>query len=337
MNILVTGGAGYIGSHTCHELIISGHSVVVVDNLSNSSVISLKRIEKISKRKIIFYKIDLRDKIGLKNVFQNNKIDAVIHFAGLKSVSESVSNPIEYYKNNVISTITLCEVMKLYNCKVLAFSSSATVYGNKNSSPIKESAQISAINPYGQSKIANELFLRDLFDSDMSWSIALLRYFNPVGAHKSGLIGEDPKGIPGNLMPFISQVAIGRLEKLSIFGNDYDTHDGTGVRDYIHVVDLARGHIKVIEFLFKKSQLLALNLGTGVGHSVLDLIKAFQDVSGKKVPYEFVERRSGDIAECYADISLVESTLSWKAQFKLEDMCRDTWKWQLNNPEGYGS
>lgn len=337
MNVLVTGGAGYIGSHTCQSLIEFGNKVVVVDNLSNSSLRSIQRVEEITRAKIAFYQIDVRDKPSLIKVFEQNDIDAVIHFAGLKSVSDSVIEPISYYQNNVIGTIILCEVMQYFGCKTFVFSSSATVYGDSKVVPIKENSPLSATNPYGQSKITVELFLRDLFESDNSWCIALLRYFNPVGAHKSGLIGEDPQGTPSNLMPYISQVAIGKIEKLSIFGNDYKTHDGTGVRDYIHVLDLAEGHLNVLEFLKRNPQVLTLNLGTGVGYSVLDIVKVFEKISGKKVPYEFVARRSGDISKCFADVTLAEKIISWRAIYGLEEMCLDTWRWQSMNPSGYAN
>jgi len=335
MKILVTGGAGYIGSHTCLALIEEGYEVVVVDNLSNSSIEPINRLETLTHQKIIFYEVDLRKKIELVNIFKENSIDAVIHFAGLKSVYQSVLQPIEYYNNNVSSTIVLCDVMKQFNCKTLVFSSSATVYGDPHIVPIKENFPLSATNPYGRSKLMIEEILRDVFISDDSWQIARLRYFNPVGAHKTGLIGEDPIGTPSNLFPYMLQVASGKRKKLSIFGGDYDTHDGTGVRDYIHILDLVEGHIKALKALFKKKQMLTINLGTGKGYSVLDVISAFEKVSGKKIAYEIIERRDGDIANCYADPSLAAESIDWKAAYELDEMCEDSWRWQLKNPEGY--
>ena len=336
MKILVTGGAGYIGSHTCIELIKSGYEVVVVDNLCNSSLESIKRVEKLTDSDIHFHKVDVRDKVSLARVFEQYPIDGVIHFAGLKAVGESVEKPIEYYDTNVSGTFILAEVMREFNCKTFVFSSSATVYGNPHTVPIKENFPISATNPYGRSKLMIEEFLQDVFIADDSWHIALLRYFNPVGAHKSGLIGEDSNNIPNNLMPYISQVAIGKLENLSIFGGDYDTHDGTGVRDYIHVVDLAKGHIKALQALKDKSQVLTVNLGTGKGYSVLDMIKAFEKASDKNIAYQIVDRRPGDIATCYADPSYAVEKLDWKAEYELDEMCEDTWRWQSMNPKGYG-
>ncbi len=335
MNILVTGGAGYIGSHTCIELIKSGYKVVVVDNLCNSSLESLKRIEKLSDSNIPFHKVDVRDKQALTRVFDQYSIDGVIHFAGLKAVGESVEKPIEYYDTNVGGTFILTEVMRNFDCKTFVFSSSATVYGNPHTVPIKEGFPTSVTNPYGRSKLMIEEFLQDVFVADDSWHIALLRYFNPVGAHKSGLIGEDPNGIPNNLMPYISQVAVGKLEKLSVFGGDYDTPDGTGVRDYIHVVDLAKGHVKALQALEEKPQVLTVNLGTGKGYSVLDMVKAFERASGKSVPYQIVDRRLGDIATCYADPAYAVEALDWKAKHGLDEMCEDTWRWQSQNPNGY--
>ena len=336
MKILVTGGAGYIGSHTCIELIKSGYEVVVVDNLCNSSLESLKRVEKLTDSDIPFHRIDVRDKAGLTRVFEQYSIDGVIHFAGLKAVGESVEKPIEYYDANVGGTFILAEVMRDFNCKTFVFSSSATVYGDPHTVPIKEDFPLSVTNPYGRSKLMVEEFLQDVFVSDDSWHIALLRYFNPVGAHKSGLIGEDPDNIPNNLMPYISQVAIGKLEKLSIFGGDYDTPDGTGVRDYIHVVDLAKGHLKALQALKSRSQVLTVNLGTGNGYSVRDMIKAFEKASNREVQFQIVGRRSGDIATCYADPSYAEKILDWKAECELDEMCEDTWRWQSMNPKGYG-
>jgi len=336
MKILVTGGAGYIGSHTCVELIKSGYEVVVVDNLCNSSLESIKRVEKLTDSDIPFHKVDVRDKQALTCVFEQYSIDGVIHFAGLKSVGESVEKPIEYYDTNVSGTFILAEVMREFNCKTFVFSSSATVYGNPHTVPIKEDFPISATNPYGRSKLMIEEFLQDVFIADDSWHIALLRYFNPVGAHKSGLIGEDPNDTPNNLIPYISQVAIGKLENLSIFGGDYDTHDGTGVRDYIHVVDLAKGHIKALQALKDKPQVLTVNLGTGKGYSVLDMIKAFERASDKNIAYQIVDRRPGDIATCYADPAYAVEKLDWKAEYELDEMCEDTWRWQSMNPKGYG-
>ena len=336
MKILVTGGAGYIGSNTCIELIKSGYEVVVVDNLCNSSLESIKRVEKLTDSDIPFHKVDVRDKQALTCVFEQYSIDGVIHFAGLKSVGESVDKPIEYYDTNVSGTFILAEVMREFNCKTFVFSSSATVYGNPHTVPIKEDFPISATNPYGRSKLMIEEFLQDVFIADDSWHIALLRYFNPVGAHKSGLIGEDPNDTPNNLIPYISQVAIGKLENLSIFGGDYDTHDGTGVRDYIHVVDLAKGHIKALQALKDKPQVLTVNLGTGKGYSVLDIIKAFEKASDKNIAYQIVDRRPGDIATCYADPTYAVEKLDWKAEFELDEMCEDTWRWQSMNPKGYG-
>jgi UDP-glucose 4-epimerase len=335
MNILVTGGAGYIGSHVCIELIKSSYKVVVVDNLCNSLLESLKRIEKLSDSNIPFHKVDVRDKQALTRVFDQYSIDGVIHFAGLKAVGESVEKPIEYYDTNVGGTFILTEVMRNFDCKTFVFSSSATVYGNPHTVPIKEGFPTSVTNPYGRSKLMIEEFLQDVFVADDSWHIALLRYFNPVGAHKSGLIGEDPNGIPNNLMPYISQVAVGKLEKLSVFGGDYDTPDGTGVRDYIHVVDLAKGHVKALQALEEKPQVLTVNLGTGKGYSVLDMVKAFERASGKSVPYQIVDRRLGDIATCYADPAYAVEALDWKAKHGLDEMCEDTWRWQSQNPNGY--
>ncbi|SFV86812.1 UDP-glucose 4-epimerase [hydrothermal vent metagenome] len=335
MKILVTGGAGYIGSHTCIELIEAGYEVVVIDNLCNSSLESLKRVERIVERDIPFYEVDVRDKARLTEIFEMYAFDGVIHFAGLKAVGESVEKPIEYYDTNVGGTFTLTEVMRDFNCKTFVFSSSATVYGNPQTVPIKENFPLSATNPYGRSKLLIEEFLKDVFIADDTWHIALLRYFNPVGAHKSGLIGEDPNDTPNNLMPYISQVAIGKLDTLSIFGGDYDTYDGTGVRDYIHVIDLAKGHVNALQALMNKPQVLTVNLGTGNGYSVLDMVKAFEQASGKTVAYQIVKRRVGDIATCYADPTYAAEILGWKAEHGLEDMCQDTWRWQSVNPDGY--
>ena len=335
MRILVTGGAGYIGSHTLVELLNAGHEIVVVDNLSNSKEESLKRVREITGRDFDFFKADLCDKPVLQDIFSNNAVDAVIHFAGLKAVGESVQKPLEYYSNNVYGTLCLCEVMREYNVKKIVFSSSATVYGDPHTVPITENFPLSATNPYGKSKLFIEEILKDLWVSDKSWDIILLRYFNPVGAHSSGKIGEDPNDIPNNLVPFISQVAIGKLEILSVFGNDYPTHDGTGVRDYIHVVDLAIGHLRAIDKIESKTDTKIYNLGTGRGYSVLEMIEAFKKASGRDIPYKIVSRRSGDIAECFADPSLAERELDWIAEKGIDEMCADTWRWQSQNPNGY--
>ena len=335
MNILVTGGAGYIGSHTCIELIEADHHIVVVDNLSNSSFESLARVESITDCTIDFYQEDVRDRTAMRKIFSENDIDGVIHFAGLKSVFESVQNPIEYYDNNVIGTFALVEVMQEFGCKNFIFSSSATVYGDPVSLPIKENSPLAACNPYGRSKLIVEEFLQDLFFADNTWRIALLRYFNPVGAHKSGLIGEYPIGIPNNLMPYIAKVALGKIDMLRVFGDDYDTHDGTGVRDYIHVVDLAKGHLKALTKIHRKPQVLIVNLGTGVGYSVLEIVSAFEKVSRQSVPYKIVSRRIGDVPICYADPTYAKEILNWHAEHNLEDMCEDTWRWLTQNPDGY--
>ena len=335
MAILTTGGAGYIGSHTCIELINAGYDVVVVDNLDNSSDVSLDRVEKITGKKAKFYKEDVRDKDALRKIFTENNIEAVIHFAGLKAVGESVRMPIEYYDNNLISTISLLEVMREFDCKRLVFSSSATVYGVATEMPLTEDMPLGATNPYGRTKYFIEEILRDVYVSDKSWSIALLRYFNPIGAHESGTIGEDPKGIPNNLMPYISQVAVGKLEKLHVFGDDYDTPDGTGVRDYIHVVDLAFGHVKAVDWALANEGCEAINLGTGNGISVLELKAAFEKASGAKVPYVVDPRRPGDLAEVYADSSKARELLGWEAKRGVKEMCEDSWRWQKNNPNGY--
>lgn len=335
MNVLVTGGAGYIGSHTVLELLNEGHQVIVVDNLSNSSKEALNRVKKITGKELTFYEEDLLNKSAIEFIFSENDIDSVIHFAGFKAVGESVAKPLSYYHNNITSTIYLCEIMEKYGVKNMVFSSSATVYGDPDEVPITEDFPLSATNPYGRTKLFIEYILKDLHIADHSWNIALLRYFNPVGAHKSGLIGEDPNDIPNNLMPYISQVAVGKLEQLSVFGDDYPTHDGTGVRDYIHVVDLALGHLKALEKLEDKPGLVVYNLGTGKGSSVLDMVKAFEKASGKKVPYTITDRRPGDIAECYADPSKAEKELGWKAEHDIEEMCEDTWRWQSKNPNGY--
>ena len=335
MSILVTGGAGYIGSHTCVELLEAGYEVVVVDNLSNSSELSLSRVKKITGKSLTFYEADLLDRDALVDIFEKEKIDSVIHFAGLKAVGESVAKPLEYYHNNVTGTLVLCDVMRQFGVKSIVFSSSATVYGNPKTVPINEDFPLFATNPYGRTKLMLEEIFRDLYVADNEWRIVLLRYFNPIGAHESALIGEDPKGIPNNLVPYITQVAVGKLEKLSVFGDDYDTHDGTGVRDYIHVVDLADGHVKALDKIKKSSGVFTYNLGTGVGYSVLDMVKAFAKTVGKEIPYKVIPRREGDIATCYADPSLASKELNWQAKRDLKDMCEDSWKWQKNNPKGY--
>ncbi len=332
--ILVTGGAGYIGTHTCIELIEAGYKIVVVDNLCNASLEGLKRVRRIVGVDIPFYQVDVRDKVGLTKVFEVHNFDGVIHFAGLKAVGESVEMPIKYYDTNVGGTFILAEVMRDFDCKTFVFSSSATVYGNPKMVPIREDFPLSATNPYGRSKLMIEEFLQDVFVADDAWNIALLRYFNPIGAHKSGLIGENPNGVPNNLIPYISQVAVGKLDKLNVFGGDYDTADGTGVRDYIHVVDLAKGHVKALQAL-DEPQVLIVNLGTGNGYSVLDMVKAFEKSSGKIVAYKIVDRRAGDIATCYADVSFAKTKLGWQAERELDEMCEDTWRWQSQNPDGF--
>jgi UDP-glucose 4-epimerase len=331
LNILITGGAGYIGSHTCVELLNSGYTVIILDNLFNSKKESLDRISDISGKTFKFYEIDLINRQQLEQVFIENKIDAVIHFAGLKAVGESVTNPISYYQNNVGGTINLCEIMQKYNVKNLVFSSSATVYGTPETIPISEDFPLSATNPYGQTKLMIEEILRDLYLSDDTWRIAILRYFNPIGAHSSGKIGEDPNGIPNNLMPYITQVAIGKLPILNVFGGDYHTVDGTGVRDYIHVVDLAEGHIKALEKTNKDKGVHIYNLGTGKGYSVLELIRAFENASGLNVPYQIVDRRPGDIAISYANPKKAKIDLGWSASRQIEEMCLDSWNWQKSN------
>ena len=335
MSVLVTGGAGYIGSHTCVEMLDAGYDVVVVDNLDNSSKESLNRVEKITGKKVKFYENDVRDKQGLRKIFSENKIEAVIHFAGLKAVGESVKKPMMYYSNNIDSTLVLIDVMNEFGVKKIVFSSSATVYGVAKEMPLKEGMPTGAINPYGRTKLFIEEILRDLYISDNEWSIALLRYFNPIGAHKSGIIGEDPKGIPNNLMPYITQVAVGKLEKLHVYGNDYDTPDGTGVRDYIHVMDLAKGHVSALKAIASNCGVKVYNLGTGRGYSVLELIHAFEKVSGIKIPYVIEERRPGDVAVSYSDPTKANKELDWNAEFTILDMCRDSWNWQKKNPDGY--
>ncbi len=335
MSILVTGGAGYIGSHTCVELLNGGFDVVILDNLSNSKQEALNRIEELTCKKLKFYEVDILDKDGVDQVFIENNIEAVIHFAGLKAVGESVQFPLKYYHNNITGTLILCEVMQKHGVKNIVFSSSATVYGTPERVPISENFPLSTTNPYGSTKLMIEQILGDVYVSDKEWSIALLRYFNPIGAHESGRIGEDPNGIPNNLMPFITQVAVGKRDKLSVFGNDYTTHDGTGVRDYIHVVDLAKGHLKALEKVKGSNGIEAYNLGTGTGYSVLDLVKSFEKATGQEISYEIVARRAGDIAECFADPTKASNMLDWIAEKGIEEMCRDSWRWQSLNPEGY--
>ncbi|MBO4287858.1 MAG: UDP-glucose 4-epimerase GalE [Kiritimatiellae bacterium] len=337
MRILVTGGAGFIGSHTCVELQEAGYEVVVVDNLSNSCEESLKRVQEITGKKLTFHKVDILDRAALNAVFaQNGPFDAVIHFAAFKAVGESVKFPLKYYGNNITGTIALCEVMAAHGCKNIVFSSSATVYGQPETVPIKEDFPTpGATNPYGWTKLMMEQVFRDVQKADPEWNIILLRYFNPIGAHASGRIGEDPAGIPNNLMPYVSQVAVGKLKELSVFGNDYPTRDGTGIRDYIHVVDLAIGHVKAIEKLAQKPGLAVYNLGTGRGTSVLEMVRAFEKASGRKVPYVIKPRRPGDIAECWADPSKAAAELGWRAERDIEKMCEDGWRWQSNNPNGF--
>lgn len=335
MKVMVTGGAGYIGSHTCVELLGAGHDVVVVDNLCNSSEESLRRVERIAGRGLAFERADIRDAAALELIFSRHAIDAVIHFAGLKAVGESVQQPLRYYQNNVEGTLTLCETMARHAVFDLVFSSSATVYGDPHTVPITESFPLSATNPYGRSKLMVEEILRDLGKADSRWNLILLRYFNPVGAHASGLIGEDPNGIPNNLVPYITQVAVGKLEQLAVFGNDWPTPDGTGVRDYIHVVDLAVGHLRALDKLTQAPGVVAYNLGTGQGYSVLDMIAAVEKASGKKIDYRFAARRSGDIASCYADPSFAAAELNWRAERGIDEMTRDAWNWQRQNPQGY--
>ena len=337
MNVLVTGGAGYIGSHTCVELLNRGFGVVVIDNLVNSSPKSLERVQDITGKRLDFYEEDVRDRAALDRIFEKHDIDCVIHFAGLKAVGESVQMPLEYYDNNLFSTVRLCEAMKDHKVGNIVFSSSATVYSADNTVPLKEASKTGmCTNPYGWTKYMSEQILRDTAHANNDWSITLLRYFNPIGAHPSGLIGEDPRGIPNNLFPYITQVAVGRRDHLNIFGNDYDTPDGTGVRDYIHVMDLAAGHVSAIEYMLKghKGENV-FNLGTGNGYSVLEMVQAFERVTGQKVPYEIIDRRPGDIATVYADTSKSAAELGWKAKYGLDDMCRDSWKWQSTNPYGF--
>ena len=337
MAILITGGCGYIGSHTCIEMLAAGYDIVVIDNYYNSKPEALARVKEISGKDFPFYECDIRDADGLRNVFQQHDIEAVIHFAGLKAVGESVEKPLMYYDNNVYGTLELYRVMKEFGCKRIIFSSSATVYGNDNESPLREDMRTGGCtNPYGRTKFVIEEIFKDICVSDPEFSAVLLRYFNPVGAHESGRIGEDPNGIPNNLMPFLLQVAIGKRECLSVFGNDYDTPDGTGVRDYIHVVDLAKGHVKAVAFAMKQTGATPINLGTGVGYSVLDMVKAFEKVNGVPVNHKITARRPGDIATCYSNPAKAKELLGWEAEKTLEDMCRDSWKWQSQNPQGYG-
>lgn len=337
MNILVTGGAGYIGSHTCVELLNAGYDVVVVDNYYNSSPKSLERVKELTGKDFKFYECDVRDTEGMDKIFKENKINAVIHFAGLKAVGESCEKPLEYYDNNIGGTLKLCDVMRNNGCKNIVFSSSATVYGMNNISPLKETMKTGGTtNPYGTTKYMIEIILEDICKADSEWNVTLLRYFNPIGAHKSGRIGENPNGIPNNLMPYITQVAIGKRPFLSVYGDDYDTADGTGVRDYIHVVDLAEGHVKAVENILEGQKgVQVFNLGTGVGYSVLDIVKAFSKTYGKELPYKIAPRRPGDLAVCYSDPSKAKEVLGWEAKRGIEEMCEDSWRWQSNNPNGY--
>ncbi|MFT9869713.1 UDP-glucose 4-epimerase GalE [Bacillus mobilis] len=335
MAILITGGAGYIGSHTCIELLNNNYKIIVVDNLSNSSIESLNRVKEITGKQFEFYKESVLNREKMNEIFLRHNIEAVIHFAGFKAVGESTTIPLVYYYNNIISTIILCDVMQKHNVKKFIFSSSATVYGIPKTSPITEEFPLSVTNPYGQTKLMIEQIMRDVAKADDEWSIALLRYFNPFGAHKSGRIGEDPNGVPNNLMPYVTQVAVGKLKELNIFGNDYPTKDGTGVRDYIHVVDLAKGHVKALEKVLETKGIEAYNLGTGKGYSVLEMVKAFEKVSGKKIPYKVIGRRPGDVAICFADVSKAKRELGWEAEYGLEEMCVDSWRWQVNNKNGY--
>ena len=336
MAILVTGGAGYIGSHTVVELQTAGYDVVVLDNLSNSSEKSLQRVEKITGKPVTFYKADILDRDALNAVFEKESIDSCIHFAGLKAVGESVQKPWEYYENNIAGTLTLVDVIRKHGVKNIIFSSSATVYGDPAFVPITEECpKGQCTNPYGWTKSMLEQILMDIQKADPEWNVVLLRYFNPIGAHKSGMIGENPNGIPNNLMPYITQVAVGKLKELGVFGNDYDTPDGTGVRDYIHVVDLAKGHVKALKKIEEKAGLKVYNLGTGIGYSVLDIVKNFEEATGVKIPYVIKDRRAGDIATCYSSAEKAEKELGWKAEFGIKEMCADSWKWQSNNPNGY--
>lgn len=338
MSILVTGGAGYIGSHTCLELLKAGYEVVVADNLCNSSEEAVRRVEKIAGKPVKFYQADILDREALNKIFDTEEIDSVIHFAGLKAVGESVAKPLEYYHNNITGTLILCDVMRNHGVKNIVFSSSATVYGDPAFVPVTEDCPKGQItNPYGQTKSMLEQILTDFHVADPEWNVVLLRYFNPIGAHESGLIGEDPKGIPNNLVPYIAQVAVGKLQCLGVFGNDYPTHDGTGVRDYIHVVDLAVGHVKALKKIEEKAGVCIYNLGTGKGYSVLDVVKAYEKACGREIKYEIKPRRPGDIATCYADASKAREELGWEAERGIEEMCADSWRWQSANPDGYRS
>lgn len=333
--ILVTGGAGFIGSHTCIELLNAGHEVVVLDNLCNSSSKSLEIVERETNKTLHFYEVDIRDEKQLEKIFDDEKVEGVIHFAGLKAVGESSIIPLDYYDNNIAGTLNLLKVMKNHNCKNIIFSSSATVYGSPKTVPIKENFPLSVTNPYGRTKLMLEEILTDLYNSDNEWNIVLLRYFNPIGAHVSGDLGEDPKGVPNNLLPYITQVAVGKLERVGVFGNDYDTEDGTGVRDYIHVVDLAKGHVAALQKLATGSGLSIYNLGTGKGYSVLDMIKNMSEVVGFDIPYQILPRRKGDIATCYADASKAKEELGWEAKYDIYKMCQDSWRWQSKHPNGF--
>jgi UDP-glucose 4-epimerase len=335
MEVLVTGGAGYIGSHTCLELLNAGYNVIVADNLCNSSYESLKRVQAITGKTLKFYQADINDEAGMNQIFSENKVDAVVHFAGLKAVGESVQNPLEYYRNNISGTLVLLDCMRKHGVKNMVFSSSATVYGLPRTVPIKEDFPLSTTNPYGSTKLMIENILTDIYRSDEEWNIILLRYFNPIGAHESGMIGEDPDGIPNNLVPYIAKVAVGRLPYVNVFGNDYKTKDGTGVRDYIHVVDLAEGHLKALEKINGNPGLAVYNLGTGVGYSVLEIIDNFGKACGKEIPYRITDRRPGDIDICYADVTKAKKELGWQARYGIDKMCKDTWNWQNKNPEGY--
>lgn len=335
MNVLVTGGAGYIGSHTCVELLNANHQVIVIDNLSKSNKIALERVEGITGKKIKFYCIDLLSEIEIEDVFKSNNIDSVIHFAAYKSVSESVEDPLNYYHNNINGTIILLKIMNKFNVKKIVYSSSATVYRTNAVGAMNEEADLEAYNPYGHTKLMTEQILKDLYISDNAWEVTILRYFNPIGAHKSGKIGEDPKGIPNNLFPYLTQVAVGKLDELKVYGNDYPTNDGTGVRDYIHVVDIAKGHIKAIEKIKSDNGISIYNLGTGRGYSVLEIISVFEKQTKRKIKYKIVDRRPGDIASCYSNPAKAEAELNWKSTKDIEEMCEDAWRWQVNNPAGY--
>lgn len=335
MTILVTGGAGYIGSHTCVELLNEGHEIIVIDNFSNSKSEVLRRVEDITGRSLKVFSINLLEKKELEEVFSNNNIEAVIHFAGYKAVGESVKFPVQYYHNNITCTLILCEMMEKYGVKKMVFSSSATVYGTQVSEPINENVSLNPTSPYGRTKSMIETILHDIYSADNDWSIAILRYFNPIGAHESGRLGEDPNGVPNNIMPYITQVLAGKIDMLNIYGNDYETHDGTGIRDYIHVVDLAKGHLRALEKIKNNPGVEAYNLGTGIGYSVLDLVRQFEKATSTEIPYKFTGRRKGDVAICIADPSKANRELGWRTTKDLEDMCRDSWRWQINNMNGY--